>query len=240
MPLGAGQVRAWQTGRVAVLWIASALAAGAQAQAPVERTVYFLGRMGDRALLSVDGQTRILGLNETVQGVKLLALRDENAELAVDGQVQRLRLGEQPQLPSPMALQAQVPAKPVGATVITLRADPAGHFFADGFIQGLPTRFLVDTGATGVTLSQREAERLGLPWRTAPKATAQTANGALEARLVVLPSLTVGGVTLRDIGAVVLPSQLEQVLLGNSFLTHFRLRRDDDVMRLELKPDAPR
>lgn len=216
------------------LW--AVLAAGAQAQPEV----YFLGRMGDRALLSVAGQSRILGLNETVQGVKLIALQDQVAELSIDGQRQRLRLGERPQLSRVDAPQGQAPASGAAPSVISMQADPAGHFFAEGSVQGQAVRFLVDTGATAVTLSQREAERLGLPWRSAPKANAQTANGVLEARLMLLPTLTVAGVTLRDIGAVVLPSQLDHILLGNSFLKHFRLRQDDGVMRLELKPDAPR
>jgi aspartyl protease family protein len=51
-----------------------------------------------------------------------------------------------------------------------------------------------------------------------------------------LTSVRVGEVEVANVSAVVLPAQMPYVLLGNSFLTRFQMRRENDVMRLELRP----
>ena len=53
---------------------------------------------------------------------------------------------------------------------------------------------------------------------------------------VNLTAVRVGDVEIANIAAVVVPSDMPMVLLGNSFLNHFNMRRDNDVMRLEKKP----
>ena len=53
---------------------------------------------------------------------------------------------------------------------------------------------------------------------------------------VNLTSVRVGSVAIANVAAVVVPSDMPQVLLGNSFLNRFSMRRDSDVMRLDKKP----
>jgi aspartyl protease family protein len=92
---------------------------------------------------------------------------------------------------------------------------------------------MVDTGATVVALSQGEAERIGLEWRNAPRAFTQTANGAVPVHRVSLSAVRVGEVEVANVEAIVMPAQMPYVLLGNSFLSRFQMRRDNDVLRLE-------
>jgi aspartyl protease family protein len=92
---------------------------------------------------------------------------------------------------------------------------------------------MVDTGATVVALSQTEAERIGLAWREAPRAMTQTANGPVPVHRVSLNAVRVGEVEVHNVDAVVMPAQMPYVLLGNSFLGRFQMRRDNDVLRLE-------
>jgi len=125
------------------------------------------------------------------------------------------------------------PAHAAPGLSLVLRADAAGHHWADGTINGLPTRFLVDTGASAVTLSQGEAERLRLPWRTAPVGQVRTAAGTLPAHLLELTQVRVRPLSAERVGAVVVPGRERISLLGLSFLAHFRMRREDDVLTLE-------
>jgi aspartyl protease family protein len=92
---------------------------------------------------------------------------------------------------------------------------------------------MVDTGATLVAISQGEAERIGLDYRNAPRAMTQTANGAVPVHRINLNAVRVGEVEVANVDAVVIPAQMPYILLGNSFLGRFQMRRDNDVMRLE-------
>ena len=80
---------------------------------------------------------------------------------------------------------------------------------------------MVDTGASPVALSEAEAERIGLRWRDAPRAMARTANGTVAVHLVRLQQLRIGDVQVNDVEAVVVPAPMDEVLLGNSFLSRF-------------------
>lgn len=192
--------------------------------------VQFAGQMGPKALLVIDGQPKALAVGETHAGVRLLTTQAGVAEVERDGQRLTLRLGGVP---------VAVGGNSGGASAsreVVLSADAAGHFVSEGAVNGRSTRFLVDTGATAVTLSQTEADRLGLDWRRAPRAQATTANGAVPASVITLSSVRLGEVTVAGVPAIVLPAQLPYILLGNTFLSRFQMRRDNDVMRLELKP----
>jgi len=76
-------------------------------------------------------------------------------------------------------------------------------------------------------------------WRidlSAPRTVmARTANGDVPAQLVTLNSVRVGDVELYNVAAVVVPQPMPMVLLGNSFLSRLQMRRENDVMRLELR-----
>ena len=61
----------------------------------------------------------------------------------------------------------------------------------------------------------------------------QTANGAVPVHRLNLNAVRVGEVEVANVDAVVIPAQMPYILLGNSFLGRFQMRRDNDVMRLE-------
>jgi aspartyl protease family protein len=202
-----------------------AAAALAQAQAP---SVALAGRMGDRALLIVGGQTHTLAPGGSAGGVRLLRWVGDEAELDSGGQRLRLRVGGSP-------VQLGAAAVAAGSRSIVMPVGPDGHFMAAGSINGRPVRFMVDTGATTVALGQDEAQRLGLDLSGAQRALTQTANGAVPVFVTTLSRVRVGEVELTNIAATVLPQPLPFVLLGNSFLGRFSMQRQGDVMRLELR-----
>lgn len=210
--------------RPLVAGLCLALAAAAtQAQG-----VVLSGRMGDRALFVVDGQTLTLRPGERRDSLALLRWVGDEAEVELGGQRARLRVGGTPAL-----VGGAVPR--AAAREVVLSAGPGGHFTPAGAINGRPVRFMVDTGATLVALGRDEAARLGLDLSGARPAVSQTANGPVAVQMIVLDRVRVGEVEITQVGAVVLPQPLPYVLLGNSFLSRFQMRRDNDVMRLELR-----
>jgi aspartyl protease family protein len=209
-------------GLLAALGLAVAATASGQ-------TVQLGGTMGRKALLVIDGQPATLAVGESAAGVTLLQLGDGQAVIRQGGATSTLRIGS-----SPVQLGGSGSAAAVTREIV-IPVGLGGHYTAGGAINGRPVRFMVDTGATLVALGQAEADRLGLDWRRGERALSQTAGGTVPVHRVSLGSVRVGEVELNNIGAVVVPAAMPYVLLGNSFLARFQLRRDSDVLRLELK-----
>jgi aspartyl protease family protein len=208
---------------LAALLLALPLAAAAQ-------SVQFSGAMGRKALLVIDGQPKALAPGESHAGVKLLTITDSEVLIERAGRSEVLRLGA-----SPVALGGAA-RQDGGGREIVLPAGPGGHFLAQGAINGRAVQFMVDTGATSIALSQRDADRIGLDYKSGQRAMSNTANGPVPVHLLTLSSVRVGDVTVSNVPAVVVPAAMPYVLLGNSFLGRFNMRRDNDVMRLELRP----
>ncbi len=190
--------------------------------------VALAGRLGERALLMIDGQPHNVAVGQTVVGVRLLRWQDDRAVVDVGGHTAVLSVGG---TPSRLVGGAAAPA----GREIVLAAGPGGHFLANGSINGRSTQFMVDTGATLLALGRDEAVRLGIELANAGRSVTQTANGPVTVQTVTLRAVRVGDVEQANVAALVLPMSMPYVLLGNSFLSRFQMRRENDVMRLELR-----
>jgi aspartyl protease family protein len=110
-----------------------------------------------------------------------------------------------------------------------------GHFEAQVMINGQPIDMLVDTGASAIALSQRDAERVGIiPENLTYSMTVITANGRARAAPVELGSVAIGPILRRDVEATVAEDgKLDQSLLGMSFLeTLGSMQMQTDELRL--------
>ena len=106
------------------------------------------------------------------------------------------------------------------------RADGNGHFLLDAAVNGAPVRFLLDTGATYVVLSDDDAKAAGIERTTLTfDQQFKTANGVVHGALVSLRELRIGQMSQNDVTAVVLDAPEPVSLLGMSFLS--RLDRYD-------------
>lgn len=197
----------------------------AQPQPPAQ--VQLNGMLGARAaLLIIDGEARTIEVGATAKGVKLVALEDGRAVVEIGGRRQTLALGAAP--------GRVVPASPTPRQIV-LPMGQGGHYTSIGMINGQVTSFLVDTGATSVAISQIEAEKLGLRYMYGKRIVTLTANGVVPAYQIQLATIRIGEVEVRDVDAIVIPGAMSHVLLGNSFLNRFQMRRENDVMTLELR-----
>ena len=105
---------------------------------------------------------------------------------------------------------------------IELRRGSDGHFHATLEVNGEPVRFMVDTGASGIVLSRRDAENLGIdPDGLAYLGTAQTANGRVATAGVRLGLVRLGSFTDTNVPAMVTEGGLGTSLLGMSYLDRF-------------------
>jgi aspartyl protease family protein len=107
---------------------------------------------------------------------------------------------------------------------LSIPHDARGHFATEGRIDGQRIAFMVDTGASVVALNESSAARFGLrPSRNDYRATVTTANGTVKAAPTRLAVIEVGGLTVRDVDAMVLPDEaLSENLLGLSFLSKLK------------------
>jgi aspartyl protease family protein len=206
---------------LAALLLASACGmAGAQ-------SVTLTGTIGSRAILIVDGGApKTVAVGETFQGVKLVALQNEQATVEAAGKRVALRMD------TPVSIGGGA-SRGGGGTRIVLPVSTGGHILAQGAINGKTVDFMLDTGATVVAMSEADAQRIGLDYGKGARVMLTTANGVAPAYKVQLDSVRVGDVEVYNVDAIVTQQPMPMILLGNSFISHFSMRRDADEMVLE-------
>ena len=120
--------------------------------------------------------------------------------------------------PAPPA-PAPAEAQPSGYREAALQADGRGQYAAGVLVNGVPVQMLVDTGASDVVVSASTAARLGLVPSRGSKRVMQTANGRSTASPTILRSLSLDGLYMNDVEALILAPEAGEVnLLGASFL----------------------
>ncbi|AOF82131.1 clan AA aspartic protease, family protein [Methyloversatilis sp. RAC08] len=183
------------------------------------------GVFGGKAVLVIDGgapRTLAVGARSP-EGIRLLSVDRDSAWVEVEGRRVQLRIGEN---------VASSRSSDAGAAAIHLNADSQGHFLSDGAINGTPVRFLLDTGATVIALGRSDALRANIRTASAPAMAVQTANGVVRAWRVKLVSVKLGGVTLSNVDAAVMETDMPHVLLGMSFLNRMDMQRTGQIMTL--------
>jgi aspartyl protease family protein len=126
--------------------------------------------------------------------------------------------------PLPVGKPLQAPAEspslpPIGNGVafVELERAPDSHFYADAQVNGASVRFIVDTGATSVVLTQADAQRAGLLGGEY-SARGKTANGEVRLMPITIERLGLGPLTAEHVPAMVAEHGLEVSLLGQSYL----------------------
>jgi aspartyl protease family protein len=124
-----------------------------------------------------------------------------------------------------------------GAAEITIAADRNGHFYLDGSIDGMPLRFMVDTGATYVSVSTEFARRAGLP--AGVIGYFNTANGSVQGQVVKGRAVRAGPFEVSGLSVAVMPAGGEEGLLGQNFLRRFDVSQSGGELRLRARATAP-
>ena len=214
---------------MAMLWpIALSTALMAMVGTAQAQSVALAGMLGSKALLVVDGGApKAVAPGELHQGVKVISTAGDQAVVEQSGKRVTLRVGDSP-----------VSTSNAGASVgrgtrITLSESGGGHFITTGQINGRSVQFMVDTGATSVAMSAQDAERAGIAYKSGQAVPMFTANGVTQGWRIKLNTVRVGDVEVFDVDAVVTPQPMPFLLLGNSFLSRFQMRREGNQMTLD-------
>ncbi len=118
-----------------------------------------------------------------------------------------------------------------GVREVVLRRNKFGHYVASGKINGKPVTFMLDTGATGVAIPQNVASYLGIQRGRA--FSTQTANGRSTSYAANLDRVSIGQIELQNVRAAVAPGlQMDEILLGMSFLKHIEFSQKGDTLIL--------
>ena len=117
------------------------------------------------------------------------------------------------------------------ANIVTLKRGLDGHYRAEALINNEKVNVLVDTGATGVAISQKVADKLKL--RSIQAVRTITANGDTVSYMVRLDSVKVGGVEANNVAAAIAPGLDGDVLLGMSYLGRMDVRLFNNEMTIK-------
>ncbi len=118
-----------------------------------------------------------------------------------------------------------------GQKEIVLQSSRYGHYVTTGRINNEKVTFLVDTGASYVSVPQHVARKAGL--QKGRPIAATTANGVVVVYATTLDTISIGDITLYDIKADINPHmQGDEVLLGMSFLRHLSVSHADGQLTI--------
>lgn len=122
----------------------------------------------------------------------------------------------------------------VPGQVIEIPVARDGHYYLDGTVNGVPVTFMIDTGATYVSVSQDFARKANLP--EGVTSYFSTANGTVEGKIVKNQLVEAEGFKVSGLSVAVTPLGSKQGLLGQNFLRRFEISQSDGVMRLRFMP----
>ena len=184
------------------------------------------GLFKDMAVVTYDGRRYSLSPGDTLgDDIVLVSANSEEAIFEISGEEQRYSLGG----------HIGSVYTPVSADItVTIAPDQHGMFYVNGSINKHQTRFIVDTGATLISMSRRHARRFGIDYKLiGEQAASSTASGVNTVYIIRLDSVNVGGIQLDNIAAAVHDGDFpDTVLLGNSFLNKISINRDGQLLIL--------
>jgi len=203
---------------------ALALALGLISGSAGAQDVGLAGVMGSKAMLMINGgEPQSVAVGQSLDGVKVIAVQGDQVVVEIGGKKRPLRVGQH-------AIGA---AAADGSGKVVMTADNQGHFYTTGTVNGVSVRFLVDTGATMISLGASDARRIGLDFSRGQKGMTQTANGQSAVSKIQLDTVRVGDVTLHNVDALIHQTEMPMALLGMSFLNRMEMQRDGSTMTLK-------
>ena len=186
------------------------------------------GLFSNKAVLMIDGKRHILAVGETSpEGVKVIKANSRGAVLEVDGKQKQYNLGN----------TVSVAFTERKSQKEKIFVNSGGMYMTIGSINGRSVRFLVDTGASAISMNAVQAKQLGIPYKKIGVASGvSTASGFADAYRVHLKSVSVGNIKETNVEAYVIEgSHPGPVLLGMTFLGRLSVQHSGNAMTLMQK-----
>lgn len=184
--------------------------------------------MPGMVVLLIDGERVTLKANQTSpQGVKMISADTKSTVLEVDGKQKTYQMGT----------TVSTSYTPRSKITEQIMIDSMGMFKTHGSINGHSVALLVDTGATSVSMSARDARKLGIQYRLdGQPIKTNTASGVADAWRVKLKSVRLGQLLERNVEGVVVDGDYPKtVLLGMTFLNRMKVEKEGIKMTITKK-----
>lgn len=209
--------------RVCLLTLVLALAKHSLAEPQVVVKGLFKGA----AVLEINGRQTVLKVGKTSsEGVLLISATSKSAVVEVEGERRTLLLSQ----------NIGAAYKEATTKEVRLTSQHQGHFFGSGKFNGRSAQFLVDTGATSVSMSSAAADRLGIRYKNGRVIRVNTAQGTTRGYQISLNRVEVGGISVSNVTTVIIEGEYPlDVLLGNSFLNKTDMNIQNGVLVLKSK-----
>lgn len=118
---------------------------------------------------------------------------------------------------------ARLPQAQTEGQALRIPIAPDGHFWVEGMVNGTPTRFLIDSGASVTALSVTSARASGLNFDlNAPGVDMMTANGKIDAKRSTIATLTIGPIRASDLDIVISPAFGDVNVIGMNMLSRLK------------------
>jgi len=141
------------------------------------------------------------------------------AATAVFFVVPKLNERDVPTVSSLASVEADTKPQVTFANAAIIDREPDGHYWTRADVDGTAVKFMVDTGASTVAITFRDAQRIGLnPEELDFKWEIRTAGGIVYGAAVTLDRIRIGQVEVENVEGMVLREGLDQSLLGMTFL----------------------
>jgi len=213
-----------------IIFISTILLLSNQASFAIDKFV-INGLFKDKAIATIDGKQRVLKKGEvSPEGVLLIEANSKEAIIEINGKQETYTIGTQ------FGSNFPAPTQSSGKTLI-IAPDSNGMYSISGTINGFHVAFVVDTGASLVSMNSNVAKRLGIDYKLNGKeSVSQTASGTSKIYIINLKKVKLGDIELHNIKGAVHDGDFPTVtLLGMSFLSKLDMKREGRIMELQKK-----
>lgn len=187
------------------------------------------GLFKNKAIVTIDGKQRVLKVGKiSPEGALLIESNSKQAIIEINGKQEKYVLGSN--------IGGNFSAPTDGKKLI-MTPDSQGMYNISGTINGSHVAFVVDTGATLVSMNSNVAKKLGLDYKlTGKESLSYTASGTSKIYIVNLKRVRIGDIELTNVKGAVHEGNFPVVtLLGMSFLGKLNMKREGRILELEKK-----
>ena len=176
------------------------------------------------AVVKINGNRHTLRAGQSIGDVRLISADAKAAVIEISGQRQTVGISQR------ITGNFQVPEK----REVTIPKDALKQYRTVATINGRRVAVIVDTGANTVALSASQASALGVDYESGIPTSVETASGKVDAWVVALDSVDVGGIRVDKVQAAVTDSEFPStILLGMTYLEHVDIAESNGVLSLK-------
>ena len=175
------------------------------------------------AMMKIDGQSKMLKVGQSFGGVTLLESTSQAAVIELNGEKQQVTVSQR------ISGNFQQPA----SLEVVIPRDSMMQYISQAEINGRRVQVMVDTGANIVALNSQQAKSLGVDFRSGTPTRVSTASGVVDAWVVMLDSVDVGGIRVDRVEASVIEGGYPAtILLGMTYLRHVEMKEKTGILHL--------